>query len=249
MLNYRNISYGFVALLILFVLLLGFDIVQWAYFFLLLFAYIFILFLGAVIIKMNFYTISINRLKDKSSVLLTFDDGPHPQRTIALLDLLDEYQVKAVFCVIGKNAKEYPEVLKEVHQRGHLIANHSYSHSKQFDFFSIKQMLNDVEKANAIIEEIIGERPRLFRPPFGITNPRIHKLIVASNLLSLGWSFRSFDTTKQTNDKIFRKLKSFIKGGEILLFHDSEERNLELMKMVLPWLSERFKLNNNNIIN
>ncbi len=247
MLNFRNINLIFVIILILSAVLVGMEaIALWllAFPFILYFS---ILYFGVVNIHWNFFFISINKIKDDKKILLTFDDGPHPEITPQILDILDNYHVKAIFFVIGKNVKKYPDLLKEIGDRGHLIGNHSYSHSSTFDFFSVPKMLEDVKDANKLIESITSKKPEFFRPPFGITNPRIRKLLRKTSMISVGWSFRSYDTTKRSNERIIQHMKKDLKGGEILLFHDSMKRSIKLLETSLPWLVEKFDLSSNEL--
>jgi len=203
--------------------------------------------MGVTVIQWNFFLKSVNTLQSKKNILLTFDDGPHPHYTPQILNLLDIYKVKAIFFVIGEQAEKYPYLLKEIVDKGHIIGNHSYSHAKAFDLFSMGQLLADVQKANKAIKSCGITTPKYFRPPFGITNPRIAKLVKESGMKSVGWSFRSFDTTKQTNTKIIQRIKSQVKGGDILLFHDRVERTIEILEIALPWLIERFDLSSNKL--
>ena len=247
MLNFRNINLVFVIVLILFAVLIGLDVFSSYLLVLPSLLYLSILYLGVVNIHWNFFTQSINKLEDPKRLLLTFDDGPHPVFTPQILDLLDRFRIKAIFFVIGKNAEQYPKLLKEIGDRGHLIGNHSYSHAPTFDFFSVRNMIADIEKANKTIESITTNKPIFFRPPFGITNPRINKLIKQTGMTSIGWSFRSYDTTKRSNEQIIQQMKKEIRGGEILLFHDSIERSIKLLETSLPWLAEKFELTSNDI--
>ncbi len=201
--------------------------------------------MGAIKIHWNFYLKSFNRLSKPNRLLLSFDDGPHEVYTLKILELLDKYNIKAFFFVIGKNAENQAEILKKTVSKGHIIGNHSYSHSNYFDFFSTKKMEEDVKETNHILEKIIGYEPKYFRPPFGITNPRIKKMIKITGMKSVGWSFRSFDTTSKTNEEIIKRMKSSIKGGEILLFHDTMERTYDILVEVLPWLTKEYDLQSN----
>jgi len=242
MLNYRNTTIGFIVVTFLIIVLWIFDLssIYWLAYPILL--YLLFLILGSVNIQWNFYTKSIHRLKSTNQILLSFDDGPHPLFTLAILNLLDRYQAKAIFFLIGEQAEKYPQLVKEIVQRGHMIGNHSYSHADSFDFFSVIRMEQEVSKTNRIIEDICGQQPIFFRPPYGVTNPRIHRLIMNSGMKSVGWSFRSFDTTHRSNEQIIRKIRETIKGGEILLFHDRIGRTYQILEDVLAVLSERFEL-------
>ncbi len=247
MLNFKWVNIAFIITIGISLVLITFEKLEFWSLLIVVFFYLFILFRGVTHIEKNFFIESINHLPDKKRVLLTFDDGPHPEYTAQILRILDKYQAKAVFFVIGRNAEKYPDLLKEIHQRGHIIANHSYSHDVLFDVFSTRKMVSDVEQANLVINKTLGFKPAYFRPPFGITNPRIKRLIKRTSLISVGWSFRSYDTGKQTNDQIFTRLKKQIKGGNILLFHDNLQRTIGLLELILPWLSENYNIKKNDL--
>jgi peptidoglycan/xylan/chitin deacetylase (PgdA/CDA1 family) len=162
-----------------------------------------------------------------------------------ILELLERYQTKAVFFMIGKQVEENTDLVKEIHQKGHEIGNHSFYHSNRFSVFSVNKMLGEVEETNELIERTIGEKPVYFRPPFGVTNPRIHRLIKRSGMKSVAWSFRSFDGGKKSKESIIKSIKNKIKGGEILLFHDNRKQTVEILEEVLPWLHQNYNLNSN----
>lgn len=247
LLNYRNINILFFIVFAILVALAAASFTSYYYLIIPIVIYLFIIVLGVVNIRLNFFLTSTQRLKENNQVLLTFDDGPHPVYTPLILDLLDQYQAKAIFFVIGEHAEKSPLLLAEIKSRGHIIACHTWSHAHLFDIFSVKKMVAEVEKTNQLIEQLTGETPVYFRPPFGITNPRIAKLIKKTGMKSVSWSYRSFDGSNRKNEVILKSIKNKIKGGEILLFHDNRLRTIELLQQALPWLSERFDLNSNKL--
>ncbi len=214
-----------------------------AYFFIFLLIFAVFLMVGAIQIRLNVYLHSITHCNTRDTVLLSFDDGPHPIYTPLLLDVLDRYKVKVVFCIIGKNAKKHPELIKDIHNRGHLLIHHSYSHSWFFPLLSVKKMLKEIQYTNEVIEPLIKEKLLFFRPPFGVTNPRISKMLKKSALISLAWSYRSFDTTSKSSEQIINEIKKRIKGGDILLFHDNLPNTHLLIQEILPYLDQEFKMN------
>lgn len=249
MLNYQKINILFIAIIIPLSILAIFQIVSFFLLIALVLLYLLILSYGVVNIQSDFYIKSIQKLNDEKQVLLTFDDGPHPIYTPLILDLLDEYQVKAMFLVIGEQVEKSPLLLGEIKSRGHMIGNHSWSHDSYFDFFSVSKMIDEINRTNDVIEEIIGERPVFFRPPFGITNPRIAKLLRKTGMKSVSWSFRSYDTKSRSNQRIIDQIKKHIRGGDILLFHDPIPRTYDVLKEILPWLKENYDLSTVDINN
>lgn len=218
-------------------LLSVFRIVSAVYILIPLFIYFLFLIYGSVFIQANFYFKSVKKLSNSKAVLLTFDDGPDPEITPQILKLLDDYNRKALFFLIGEKANKYPELVKEIYKRGHGIGNHSYTHEKWFDMRSSATMRKELEQANSVLENSIGEEIVYFRPPYGVTNPNLKKAVKETNLKSIGWSFRSLDTGNQSAAQISQNIEKEIKGGEILLFHDDRAKAVEILKDSLPFLS------------
>lgn len=245
MLKYNNINILFILIVLIFSTFIYANVFLWWSILIVIAIYLLVLILGSVFIQLNIYTQSICKIEDKENILLTFDDGPDEINTPKTLDLLDQFQAKAVFFLIGQQVEQYPELVKEIHERGHLIGNHSYSHSNRFPIFSTNKMLGEIEETNDLIKRAIGEEPIFFRPPFGVTNPRINRLIKRSGMKSVGWSFRSYDGGNRPKEKIIESVKNKVRGGEILLFHDNRAETIEILKEVLPWLDENFDLSSN----
>ncbi len=178
--------------------------------------------IGSFRIGMSFYFDVINRFKSKNQIVLTFDDGPDEKTTRKVLEVLKKHDVKAVFFCIGSKAEQFPEITRSAYNDGHIIANHSYCHSDFFGFFSSKKIIADLQKCNTIIRGIIGESPRFFRPPFGVTNPNMKRALKKYPLVPVGWSLRTLDTVNSEPEILMEKLKK-TKGGDIILFHDRVE--------------------------
>jgi peptidoglycan/xylan/chitin deacetylase (PgdA/CDA1 family) len=174
---------------------------------------------GAFKIGAQVFLKSTCKIDDKSSIALTFDDGPHPEYTPLLLDLLKKLKIKATFFVIGKNVEMYPEMVKRMVEEGHCIGLHSYAHTYNYGFLSTKSILADLKQNMELVEKASGKRTHLFRPPFGVTNPNIAKAVRQLDLKSIGWSLRSFDTAKP-QAQVLAKLKTKVKAGDIILMHD-----------------------------
>lgn len=126
---------------------------------------IFLLYLGITAygsyqIQANYFIKSVN--KGKKSVALTFDDGPDPETTPRILEILREKKVKATFFIIGKKAEKYPDLLRQIYEDGHIIANHSYSHNYLIAFFSTSRLTKDLQRCNEFILQTIGKKPAFF---------------------------------------------------------------------------------------
>ncbi len=177
---------------------------------------------GSFTIQSNYFLTSLNK-GPRNSITLTFDDGPHPELTPKILAVLNQYQVKATFFVIGKNAEQYPDLVKRIVNEGHIVANHSYSHHHFIGFFSRKRLEADIEKCNQIIFDLTGKRPAYFRPPFGVTNPRYADVLKKLNMQSIGWSLRSLDTQAKNKYELIQRILSKICKGDIILLHDNQQ--------------------------
>ncbi len=201
-------------------------------------AYMSILALGSIFIQFNFYFRSLNRAPTTQKIIaLTFDDGPDPAISPIILELLAKYNAKATFFCVGKKIADNINLLQKIDESGHLIGNHSFSHSNYFSLSSSKKIKLELDKTTELITKSIGKKPRLFRPPFGVSNPSIATALKKTGLVSVGWSLRSLDTVS-SSEKVLRKLKRKLKSGDVILFHDNRKNTPEILEVFLPWLNE-----------
>lgn len=131
---------------------------------------------------------------DRKVVYLTFDDGPHPPETERVLDVLREHGARATFFLIGSKVSGNEAVLRRMLDEGHTLGLHTYSHAGTFPLLSFDKMLADVNDGKRAVESVAGKKISLFRPPFGVTNPTIAKVVRTLRLQTVGWDLRSFDT-------------------------------------------------------
>lgn len=158
--------------------------------------------------------------RNKNEVALTFDDGPNPFWTLKILDLLDEYNIKANFFVLGIWAEKYPEIIKETFDRGHLIGNHTYSHPRI--------NCGDFEKAEEIIFKITGAHTKFIRAPYFESmfcqnyKPAINGdvKIIKSDVILFDWKFNS--------NQIIKLAKEKIQNGSIIVLHDGSDKEAEI---------------------
>jgi len=205
-----------------------------------LLAVVYLLFItiGSVFIRLNFYFKSLNRAQtNQKEIAITFDDGPDLETTPQVLALLEKYKAKVTFFCIGNQIEKEPELLRMIDKAGHLIGNHSFSHAHFFSLSSLKSMMEELEKTNRLIEQSIGKKPKLFRPPFGVTNPTIANALIKTGMISAGWSLRSLDTVKHS-DHVIKKLKRKLKAGDVVLLHDNRKNAVKILESFLPWLEE-----------
>jgi peptidoglycan/xylan/chitin deacetylase (PgdA/CDA1 family) len=234
MLNYRVVNAVFFPLLTITTLLriFVFDI-HWIIYLILITVYLFLNIYGSFNIAFNYYLKSICKADtDKKIISLTFDDGPDGKLTPVILDILKRNDITATFFVIGEKAAAAPEIIKKIDNYGNIIGNHSYHHSDYFDFIPIGKMIKELNDTQNIISNIINKKMTFFRPPFGVTNPLIRKLVRKTGVTSIGWSLRSYDTKIKERSLIIKRIKK-VKSGDILLFHDNKEITTEILQDVI----------------
>ncbi len=196
--------------------------------------YLAIVFYGSYEIRFNYFLTSINK-GSNAGIALTFDDGPNEKATQKILDILSLAQVPATFFVIGKNADKNPELLREIDKRGHVIGNHSYSHSNGIGMFTSGRLQKDIEQCSATIEKITGKKPVYFRPPFGVTNPRYARVLKNLGLTSIGWTIRSYDTSAKDEQKLLSRITSQLAPGSIVLLHDTKGVTVEILPALINY--------------
>ena len=196
--------------------------------------FLIIQFCGAYFIGLNFHLSSINSLKTSSKqVLLTFDDGPNNLNTTRVLEVLKKHNVKVIFFVIGKNISGNETIMKQIVSDGHQLGNHSFSHHNWIDVWSTKKVTEDFAACQTLIETY-QPNSKLFRPPYGVTNPNIARAVKKLNLQSIGWNLRSYDTSIKDIEKIKQRILSKLKPGAIILLHDRLDFMPELLETLIP---------------
>ncbi len=170
---------------------------------------------------------------------ITFDDGPNPAFTPQVLKLLEKYNAKATFFCIGLHIENHPGLFKNIIKQGHTVGNHTYSHHNMFGFFSSKQVMEELELTNKLVQNITGLKLKLFRPAFGVTNPRIKKALNALKLQAIGWNKRSLDTTGLSKETILKRASKNIKKGDVILLHDSSEKTIWVLEQLLLILQKQ----------
>ena len=197
-----------------------------------------LLFLDIYIPQINILSKALIRLKNKDRVVLSFDDGPDPEITPKLLELLKKYKIKANFFILGKRAKRYPEIVKRIREEGHEICSHGYSH-KKVHLMKRDRFLEEIEETERIIESIIGERPRFYRAPHGFIRYDLYRLLRKKGYKIVAWSIGVWDTdTDITPETIVKRAKGKIKGGDIILLHDGDESYTRPQTSMLKALPE-----------
>jgi peptidoglycan-N-acetylglucosamine deacetylase len=239
MLNFRSASIFMVILAVMVFLLMDARIEALWIILPLIVIYLLILVVGSVRISSGFYlqVLCKGNIKEKV-VALTFDDGPDPVITPKVLEILEKHQIPASFFVIGRKAEKQDDVMRLIISKGHIIGNHSYSHHFFFDFFGRKKMEQDLLKARGIIKDITGKVPLLFRPPYGVTNPVLAKVVKRLGYQVIGWSIRSFDTTTTDADKVAKRVIMGLRPGAVILMHDDRELTAKVLENLILKIKE-----------
>ena len=185
--------------------------------------------------RFGFYLPIISRgSPNQKAVALTFDDGPDPLSTPRLLDLLRKHRVKATFFVTGQKAAEHPELMKEILLQGHSVGNHSYTHNNLVMFRSCKTIIREIETAQKVLNDF-GVLALAFRPPVGITGPRLWPALLKSDRYIVNFSCRAFDGGNRWIRGLSKKILKRIGPGDIVLLHDVRPHKPFLLG---DWLSE-----------
>lgn len=166
------------------------------------------------IIRRLFPTFIWNFPDEKDGIFLTFDDGPRPEVTPWVLDLLDKYNAKATFFCIGKNVEMFPELFEEVKRRGHAVGNHSYSHVKGWGM-NTGDYVRDIDIAGDMIKS------NLFRPPYAQIGPNQARML-NERYHTIMWNIISRDYNRNiSGEACARNVIPYIEPGAIIVFHDS----------------------------
>ena len=176
----------------------------------------------------------------RGEIAVTFDDGPHPEVTPMVLDILDRYGAKASFFCVGEKAAAHPDIVREIVRRGHAIENHSMRHSGFFGFYGPVALRRDIGAAQSVLGGIAGRPPRFFRAPMGIRNPMLDPVVARMGLHYISWTRRGFDTVARDPGVVLKRLLDGLAGGDILLLHDRRSMHGNpIVLTVLPALLEK----------
>lgn len=172
---------------------------------------------------------------NKPMIAFTFDDGPHYQNTTKVLEMFEQYNGRASFFVLGNLAKKYPEIIKNAHQRGFSIENHSYSHPN-LTSISNDEVYQQIHETNDIIFSLTGRDPQYLRPPGGAYNDIVKEI---SNMKIQLWTIDTLDWKHRDPDKVTQSILNNVKDGSIILVHDIHSTTIEGVKNALPILYEQ----------
>lgn len=183
--------------------------------------------------KLPIYSVD---MKDKK-VAISFDCAWGNEHTKPILDILDQYDVKTTFFMVQFWAEKFPEDVTEIHRRGHEIGNHSSTHPNMTKL-SAEAMEKELKGAQDSIEKIIGERPTVFRPPFGAYNNSVIETCEANGYQVIQWDVDSLDWKDITTEQIVERVTRNVKPGSIVLFHNNATHVEEYLPAILSKLKE-----------
>lgn len=166
-------------------------------------------------------------------IALTFDDGPHPKYTPQVLKILENHQIRATFFMIGKRARAFPDIVKSLHDAGHTIGNHTWSHP-QLTKLDKQQIMAQIDMTQRTIDRITGVNPKIVRVPYGRFNAEIHQWI---NMPLIQWSVDPEDWKSRDAQKIAGHVIAHAKPGGIVLLHDIQSATVEALPSIIEQLS------------
>ncbi len=177
---------------------------------------------------------------NEKKIAITFDDGPSKRNTKEILALLEKYNVKATFFVIGENAEKDPDRIRSIFEAGHEIGNHTYTHA-YISKISKEALKNEITKTEEVLVGITGVKPHVFRPPGGYYDDASLAILDEMGYKSVLWSLDTRDWSMPKSDTIATKVEERTGGGDIILFHDLEDKRLptvQALRRILPFLIE-----------
>jgi peptidoglycan/xylan/chitin deacetylase (PgdA/CDA1 family) len=156
----------------------------------------------------------------RHEIALTLDDGPDPEVTPRVLDLLDAAGVRATFFPIAERARRHAALTREIVRRGHSVQNHTQRHPNAFSLFGPKRLAEEVGAAQLTLAELTGTAPAFFRAPAGVRTPLVWPVLRRLDLRLVTWTRRGYDTVQRRPERVLQRLGRGLAAGDILLLHD-----------------------------
>ena len=166
---------------------------------------------------------------DESPCHLTFDDGPFPETTPRLLEMLADHNVKATFFFTGRNVEQYPQLAKQAKDQGHQIGNHTYSHLAPL-FISKGLFEKEVDATSLLIKNATGEAPTVFRPPYGLIDPNKALSLKERNLQCVYWGPVAEDWNDVGVSEVVRRIVRQTRAGSLIVLHESKRNSRQCVK-------------------
>jgi peptidoglycan/xylan/chitin deacetylase (PgdA/CDA1 family) len=197
---------------------------------------------GVAFIRWNFYCRAVCRAAPgRKRVALTFDDGPNPVVTPAVLDLLREEKIEAAFFCVGKNVEMHLDIAARIVAEGHVVGNHTYRHPWFICMLWARRLSEELQRGQEAIEKMTGAKPRFLRPPLGMTSLHFPKVLKAMSLTLIGWDVRSLDSVVSA-PRAVRRVNRLTRDGSIILLHDGgmeAAKIVEILRSVISDLRNR----------
>jgi len=153
-------------------------------------------------------------------VALTYDDGPHPDFTPAILDTLEKYHVKATFFMIGERMLKYPQIVERAVAAGHAIGNHTYTHPHDLESLPSPKVIREIDDCEQLIEQMTGKRTQIFRPPRGLVNGTVLRIARDEGYDTILWTVSADHHDAPTPEAMAKRVLAHVKPGAIILAHD-----------------------------
>ncbi|MGI4862381.1 MAG: polysaccharide deacetylase family protein [Janthinobacterium lividum] len=202
-------------------------------------AYVGVVAYGSARISSSFFIETLcGATTTRPHIALTFDDGP-VATTPAVLDILARHGVPATFFCIGQRVRANSAVVQQIAAAGHLVGNHSFTHHFFIDLFSTRQLSREISTTDAAIAAAIGRKPRLFRPPYGVTTPSFARAIRRAGHRCIGWNVRSLDTVVRDEQQLLGNMVRALAPGAVFLFHDSSATTVGMLDAFIQHAQQR----------
>ena len=181
--------------------------------------------------------------KNPGQIALTFDDGPTPDITNKILDVLKREKVKATFFVIGQKVVRQPQLIRRMSKEKHEIGNHTYNHSK-LTWINNRKIIDELKKTSELIASLTGRSVNLFRPPHGALTGEKRQLVEERGYDIIMWSINADDfwhkkTGMRHPDSIVRRVVTRLKGGDIILMHDNSQQIVKALPKIIKELKKK----------
>jgi len=191
-------------------------------------------------------TFFISGSHEEKKIALTFDDGPDSNTTPRIMDILNEFGIKATFFIVGENAIKYPSIVKSLYDNGHQVANHSWSHKRPLNM-DAEELLNEINKTNEVLNDILnltGYYSHVFRPPYGLLTREQVDVLKKQGHIAVCWSIDSMDWYTSSAEEIEKCVIESAHSGAIVLLHSAggkDQRNstIEALPGIITKLSKQ----------
>ncbi|MEY8515229.1 polysaccharide deacetylase family protein [Lactococcus taiwanensis] len=176
-----------------------------------------------------------NELKNKKLIALTFDDGPNPDTTPILLDILQKEKVPSTFFVLGSEAEKYPDLVKKESQMGHEVATHTWNH-RDLLTLSPEEQKQEIERTNGYVNQLTGKNVRLFRPPYGSYDDLLLK---RTDLTAVNWTVDTNDWRYRCSEPVVEEALKYAHDGAIVLLHDIHSWSVDAVPEIISELKQQ----------